>query len=119
MVENKREEAVENCSTQDLRAVRDALEVLNGKWKLQILIAILGGTKRFKEIAREIGEISDRMLSKELKELETHQLVKRKVFDSFPPVVEYSATVHTQSLHAVINALKEWGHFHRQKMIGM
>ena len=107
----------ESCSTKDLRAVRDALEVLNGKWKLQILIAILSGTKRFKEIAREIEGISDRMLSKELKELETHHLVVRKVYDSFPPVVEYSATAHTSSLDKVICALKEWGYLHREKNI--
>ena len=107
-----------SCSNKDLRAVRDALEVLSGKWKLQILIAILGGTKRFKEIAREIEGISDRMLSKELKELEAHELVERKVHDSFPPVVEYSATLHTHSLDIVIFALKEWGHLHRKKIIG-
>jgi DNA-binding HxlR family transcriptional regulator len=106
------------CSTKDLRAVRDALEVLNGKWKLQILIAILSGTKRFKEIAREIEGISDRMLSKELRELETHQLVARQVYETFPPTVEYSATTHTLSLHPVINALKIWGAAHREKILG-
>ena len=107
------------CSTKDLRAVRDAIEVLSGKWKLQILIAILNGTKRFKEISREIEGISDRMLSKELKELEIHQLVLRKVYDSFPPVVEYSATAHTRSLDSVIYALKDWGYLHREKIIGV
>jgi DNA-binding HxlR family transcriptional regulator len=107
-----------SCSSKDLRAVRDALEVLSGKWKLQILIAILNGTKRFKEIAREIDAICDRMLSKELKELGIHQLVKRNVLDSIPPFVEYSATDHTQSLDTVIYSLKTWGHLHRQKIIG-
>ncbi|GAA3927598.1 transcriptional regulator [Chitinophaga oryziterrae] len=108
-----------NCSKKDLRAVRDALEVLSGKWKLQILIAILSGNKRFKEITREIDGISDRMLSKELKELEAHSLVKRNVFDTFPPVVEYSGTDHTNSLETVINSLKDWGHLHREKVIGI
>lgn len=108
----------EICTTQDLRAVRDALEVLNGKWKLQILIAVLGGTKRFKEISREIEGISDRMLSKELKDLETHQLVERRIFESFPPMLEYSATTHTRSLDTVIFALKDWGYLHRSKIIG-
>jgi len=115
---NSLETNTKTCSTKDLRAVRDALEVLNGKWKLQILIAILNGTKRFKDISREIDGISDRMLSKELKELESHQLVERKVYDLFPPVVEYSATAHTSSLHTVIYALKEWGYLHREKIIG-
>lgn len=108
-----------SCSPKDLLAVKDALEVLSGKWKLPILIALLNGAKRFKEIAREVDGISDRMLSKELRELESHQLVSRKVIDAFPPVVEYSTTKHTQSLHTVIGALKDWGYFHREKIIGI
>ncbi|MDJ1473796.1 winged helix-turn-helix transcriptional regulator [Xanthocytophaga flava] len=106
------------CSKEDLRAVKDALEVLNGRWKLQILIALLNGKRRFKEIAREIEGISDRMLSKELKELETNHLVTRVVIDAFPPVVEYTATTHAESLHKVIYALKEWGYYHRKEIIG-
>ncbi len=106
------------CSNKDLLAVRDALDVLSGKWKLQILIALLNGAIRFKEIAKQVDGISDRMLSKELKELEANQLVKRKVIDAFPPIVEYKATSHTKSLHTVIYALKEWGYFHRKKILG-
>ncbi|SFW19602.1 transcriptional regulator, HxlR family [Sinomicrobium oceani] len=106
------------CENKDLLAVRDALEVLHGKWKLQILIAVLNGTKRFKEIGKEVEGISDRMLSKELKELEMNELVRRKVIDAFPPVVEYSATPHTRSLHPVVEALKVWGYLHRKKIIG-
>lgn len=99
-------------------AVRDALEVLNGRWKLQILIALLNGAKRFRQIAKEIEGISDRMLSKELKDLEGNKLIVRKVYDAFPPIVEYSATKHTETLHPVIYALREWGYFHRKKIIG-
>lgn len=106
------------CTPKDLLAVKDALEVLSGKWKLPILIALLNGAKRFKEIAREVPGISDRMLSKELKELETHQLLTRKVIDAFPPVVEYQTTAHTASLHTVIGALKAWGYHHRETIIG-
>jgi len=106
------------CTPKDLLAVKDALEVLSGKWKLPILIALLNGAKRFKEIAREVPGISDRMLSKELKELESHQLVIRKVIDAFPPVVEYSTTDHTMSLHSVIGALKDWGYHHRKHIMG-
>lgn len=106
------------CSKNDFMAVKDALEVLNGRWKLQILISLLSGTKRFKQIAREIDGISDRMLSKELKDLEENQLVARKAYDAFPPVVEYAATEHTKTLHSVIYALREWGYLHRKKVIG-
>lgn len=66
----------DECSKTDLMAVRDAIEVLSGRWKLQIMISLLGGTKRFKQIAREIDGISDRMLSKELKDLEENKLIK-------------------------------------------
>ncbi|WP_341900174.1 helix-turn-helix domain-containing protein [Fluviicola taffensis] len=114
----KQETQNNDCSKADLMAVKDALEVLNGRWKLQILIALLNGTKRFKQIAREIDGISDRMLSKELKDLEENQLVVRKVYDAFPPIVEYSTTKHAETLSTVIYALREWGYLHRKKIIG-
>ncbi len=101
-----------------LTPVKDALEVLGGKWKLQIIIALTFGRKRFKEIAREVGGISDKMLSKELKELELHQLVSRTVYDAFPPVVEYELTVHGKTLQKLIDNLRDWGLLHRKKVIG-
>lgn len=106
------------CSTKDRRAVSDALETLNGKWKIQILISIVSGNKRFKDIARDVQGISDRMLSKELKELEANKLVERKLYDAFPPVVEYMPTQHTYTLSKVIATLKEWGYLHRNAVIG-
>lgn len=98
--------------------VKDALEVLAGKWKLQIIIALTFGKKRFKEIAREIGGISDKMLSKELKEMERHQLIVRTVYDAFPPVVEYELTPHGKTLHKLIDSLRDWGNIHRKKIFG-
>jgi DNA-binding HxlR family transcriptional regulator len=101
-----------------LLPVRDALDVLKGKWKLQIIIALTFGNKRFKEISNEVSGITDRMLSKELKDLEDNLLVKRTVYDSFPPIVEYSITEHGKSLKHVIDELKAWGLLHRKKIIG-
>ncbi|MBK1442652.1 helix-turn-helix transcriptional regulator [Parapedobacter sp. ISTM3] len=98
--------------------VKDALEVLGGKWKLQVIIALSFGPKRFREIAREVTGITDKMLSKELKNLELNQLVKRTVYDAFPPVVEYDLTTHGQSLHKLIGELKEWGDLHRKVVLG-
>lgn len=100
-----------------LLPVRDALEVLNGKWKLPIIVALSFGSKRFKQIAKEVDGITDKMLSKELKVLEMNQLVKRTIYDTFPPTVEYSITEHGQSLKKVINELKNWGVEHRKKII--
>ena len=83
--------AQERC--QDIiRPVRDALEVLNGKWKLAIIGSLSLGTKRFKQIAKDVNGITDKVLSKELKDLEANQLIKRDVYDTFPPTVEYSIT---------------------------
>lgn len=107
-----------SCTPQDLMAVKDALEALSGAWKLQILIVLFDGPQRFKEISRKIEGISDKMLSKELKELEEHQLVTRTVHDTFPPKVEYDVTAHTQSLTNLIMELKHWGKLHRKVVIG-
>jgi DNA-binding HxlR family transcriptional regulator len=101
-----------------LLPVKDALEVLNGKWKLPIIVALSFGPRRFKQIANEVHGITDKMLSKELKDLEMNQLVRRSVYDTFPPTVEYSITEHGQSLKKVINELKDWGVKHRKKITG-
>lgn len=99
-------------------SIKDALEVLEGKWKLLILFSLSDGPKRFKEISREVVGITDKTLSKELKLLEMNQLVKREVFDTFPPKVQYSITEHGVSLEHVLDALHFWGLLHREKIIG-
>ena len=98
--------------------VKDALDVLSGRWKLPILIALSFGNKRFKEISKDVQGITDKVLSKELKDLETNQLITRTVYDTFPPTVEYAATEHGQSLFNVIAALREGVMKHRDKIIG-
>ncbi len=99
-------------------SVQDALDVLNGRWKLPILVSLRFENKRFKEISRELNGITDKVLSKELKELEVNQLVTRTVYDTFPPTVEYAITKHGLSLDTVILSLREWGNDHRKKIIG-
>ena len=107
-----------NECTKMIVPVRDTLDILNGKWKLPIIISLTFGNKRFGQIAKDLNGITDRMLSKELKDLELNQLIKRTVYDDFPPVVEYSITEHGQSLEKVINELRNWGLGHRQKITG-
>ena len=97
--------------------VRDALEILSGKWKLPIIISLSFGTKRFKQISKELSTITDKMLSKELKELEINHLVNRTVYDTFPPTVQYSITEHGKSLEKVVTELRNWGLEHRKKII--
>lgn len=101
-----------------MRPIRDALDVLSGKWKLPILASVTFGNKRFKQMANEIPGITDKMLSKELKDLEMNKLIKRTVYDSFPPIVEYSITEHGKSLEKVIFALRDWGKEHRKVVFG-
>lgn len=106
------------CDPASIRAIKDAMETLSGNWKLPILFSLSGGAKRFKEIAREVEGISDKMLSKELKDLEANHLVNRNVYDTFPPTVEYEVTEHAETLYQVMKALRDWGQNHRKKIIG-
>ena len=107
-----------DCPLEELPAIKDALTVLSGTWKLPILVSLIDGDKRFSQIAREVSGISDRMLSKELKDLELNKLVKRTVHDTFPPTVIYQVTPHAATLKKVIAALRDWGKLHRKVVIG-
>ena|ERR1700676_3413681 len=100
-----------------LLPVRDALEVLSGKWKIPIIVALSQGNYRFRELHRQVQGITTRMLSKELKDLELHGLVIRTVYDSLPVSVEYELTNHGKSLQTVVEALYQWGTLHRDKFI--
>jgi len=104
--------------TKAILPVRDALDILSGKWKLPIIISLSFGNKRFGEMKKEIPGITDRMLSKELRDLEANLLVKRTVYDSLPVIVEYSMTNYGESLESLIDALRDWGILHRNKIIG-
>ncbi|MES2678798.1 MAG: helix-turn-helix domain-containing protein [Bacteroidota bacterium] len=116
-MEKARKTEIDECA-RCIMSVKDALEVLNGRWKLPILVSLKYSNKRFKQISKDINGITDKMLSKELKELEVNQLISRTVYDSFPPMVEYAITEHGLSLDTVILSLKNWGVHHRKKIIG-
>lgn len=98
-------------------SIKDALEAVEGRWKLLILFSLSERPKRFGEISKSVVGITDKSLSKELKLLEANKLVKREVFDSFPPKVEYSITKHGMSLEKVLDELHFWGLLHRKKVI--
>lgn len=99
------------------QAVRDTLDVISGKWKLVILAALLQRPYHFRELSREIG-ISPRVLSKELQEMEGHQLVSRTVCDTRPITVEYASTAHSRTLLGVVQALSDWGYLHHEAVVG-
>jgi DNA-binding HxlR family transcriptional regulator len=108
--------SMEACS-KILLPVKDALDLLSGKWKLPIIISLSFGKKRFKQIQREVGGITPKMLSKELKELEMNQLAERHVYDTVPVSVEYELTPYGKTLNPLIEELHEWGTKHRKKII--
>ncbi len=100
------------------RSISDALEALEGRWKLLILFALSAGPQRFRQLATSVSGITDKTLSKELKALEANRLIKRDVVAAFPPKVEYSITEHGQSLEKVVGELHHWGQSHRDEIIG-
>lgn len=103
---------------KNVLSIKDALEALEGRWKLLILFSLHEEPKRFKQISKEVVGITDKTLSKELKALEANKLIKREVYDTFPPTVEYSITAHAKSLEKVMDELHHWGLLHRRKILG-
>ena len=101
-----------------IQALRDALDVVNGKWKLQILVSLREGYQRFRDIERSIPGISSKVLAKELKDLEMHQLIKRTVVDRTPVQVLYETLPYAATLEPVIEALVGWGRQHRATIMG-
>jgi len=92
--------------------VEAALEQIAGKWKGLIIYHLMGGTLRFNELGRRVGGVTQRSLTKQLRELEGDGIVHRKVYAEVPPRVEYSLTQKGQKLHDVISALHAWGQQH-------
>ncbi|KXV71204.1 transcriptional regulator [Acetobacter cerevisiae] len=90
-------------------AVEATLQYIDGKWKGVILYHLLQGTLRFNEIRKRLPNITQRMLTTQLRELEHDGFVLRTVYPEVPPKVEYSLTERGRTLEPVIVALKKWG----------
>ena len=99
-----------------VKPVRDALDVINGKWKLPIIISVGVGNERFSDIQDSIPGITPKAMAKELKELEQHKLIQRVITDDYPIKIRYKWTAYADTLTPVINALKDWGLKHREKI---
>ncbi|WUW00969.1 winged helix-turn-helix transcriptional regulator [Streptomyces sp. NBC_01471] len=89
------------------------MEVLGGRWKLAILKELLAGTRRFSELRRAMPRITQRMLTRQLREMETDGLVMRTVYRQVPPKVEYSLTEIGRSLDGIADQLDTWGRWYR------
>jgi DNA-binding HxlR family transcriptional regulator len=90
-------------------SVEATISLMDGKWKCVILFHLLSGTARFNEIRRQVPDVTQRMLTKQLRELEADGLVVRKVYPQVPPKVEYSLSPLGQSLEPILSALRVWG----------
>lgn len=100
-----------------LMAIKDTMELLSGKWKVQIVGSMLmNGKMRFMDLLRDVDGIAAKMLSKELQDLEVHELITRTVKDTKPVTVEYELTDHGRSLENLINEVAQWGILHRNRL---
>jgi DNA-binding HxlR family transcriptional regulator len=109
----------ELCHKRDIMAIHDAMDVLNGKWKISIISSMCYyNERRFSEILNDMNGISNKQLSKELKDLEINKLVKRTVLDTQPVSVQYNLTEYGWSLQKLIYELADWGKEHRRVIIG-
>lgn len=113
------EESKPDQHKKEMMAVQDTMDVLRGKWKITILSSICFYNKRrFSDILNDVNGISNKMLSKELKELEINQLITRTVIDTHPVTIHYQLTEHGKTLRTIIDNMTEWGKRHRRKIIG-
>ncbi len=99
------------------------LQMVGGRWKIFILLRLFGGTMRFAELQRRINEITassvtPKMLTQELRQMETDGLIHREVYAQVPPKVEYSLTPLGVSLRPVVEAMVVWGQQHEREMEG-
>ncbi len=89
--------------------VEAAIDVFGGKWKSVILYHLLPGAVRFNELQRRVGDVTQRMLTKQLRDLEDSGLIHREVYAEVPPKVEYSLTKKGRTLDPILQDLKVWG----------
>lgn len=97
-------------------SVEAAIEVIDGKWKGVILFHLISGIKRFGELKRLLPEVSQKVLTKQLRELEDDGVIKREVYAEVPPKVEYSLTEFGETLIPILEALEAWGSQYLQKL---
>jgi len=96
--------------------VERSLEVIGGKWKIVIIFHLSSGKKRFNELRRLMPNVTQRMLTRQLRELEDHGILVRKIYAEIPPKVEYYLTELGISLNPVLNVLHDWGSDHYDTM---
>jgi DNA-binding HxlR family transcriptional regulator len=105
--------SAEVTDLQMIRGTRVVLDLLAGKWSVDVLYLLASGTRRYSEVFYEVGEISKKTLTHTLRTLEHDGLIARKVYAEVPPKVEYSLTPLGWSLTEPLMAMYEWAAEHR------
>lgn len=95
--------------------VETTLLLISDKWKVLILRDLLQGTKRFSELKKTLGQVSQKVLTSQLRQMEASGLISRTVYAQVPPRVEYSLTELGRSLKPVLDAMVCWGEYYQQK----
>jgi DNA-binding HxlR family transcriptional regulator len=98
----------ENCNSVEC-PMGTAISIIGGKWKLPILYNLRNGTLRFSELQKALPQVTQKMLTQQLRELERDGLISRKVYAEVPPKVEYSVTLLTKKLEPILYSLCTWG----------
>ena len=96
--------------------VETTLQLIGDKWKVLILKSLMNGTMRFGELQRSVGNVTQKVLTNNLRAMEADGLVNRKVYAEVPPRVEYSLTELGQSLKPVLDVMIVWGNEYKEKM---
>ncbi|MEH7122230.1 helix-turn-helix domain-containing protein [Bacillus sp. JJ1503] len=100
----------DECKGNGAGTIETALDILVGKWKPVILFHLIqNGTLRFSELQRLIPDVTKKMLTTQLRELEYHDILNRKIYAQIPPKVEYSITEYGKGLIPLMVSMHEWG----------
>ncbi len=91
-------------------------EVIGDRWKIKIVENLLNGTKRFGELKKSLGDITQKVLTSNLRKLEEHGVLIRKVYAQIPPKVEYTLTSLGKKLKPTIDSMLDWGAEYKAKM---
>lgn len=89
--------------------VETTLTLIGDKWKVLILRDLMDGTRRFGELKKSVGNVSQKVLTTQLRDMEHSGLINRKVYAEVPPRVEYSLTELGYSLSPILDAMRNWG----------
>ena len=98
--------------------VETTLSLISDRWKVLIIRDLLGGTKRFGELRKSVGNVSQKVLTANLRSMEEDGLLTRRVYAEVPPRVEYTLTETGMSLRPVLDAMQSWGEGYKKKRAG-